>query len=113
MSFDLRNAFWALPIPAQYRKYFAFMAPDRQQYVPAIKAQGYAPAPFICAAGVSIVFGAIPPPDPETPLVGENFRMFHRGGLPIHRGTERTLPLDFPDLTILNYILLFPPDRLV
>jgi len=113
VSFDLRNAFGAFPILAQYRNYFAFTDPDVQRYAPAIKPHGYGLAPFICAAGVSIAFGAIPPPDPEPPLVPRNVPRRRRGGIPIDRGTERTLPLDFPDLTILNYILLFPPDRLV
>ena len=80
MSMDLKNAFWAFPVEPKFRKYFAFTAPDGCQYAPTIMPQGYAPAPFVCAAGVSLAFGPIPEPEAEPSLIGENFRMFQDDG---------------------------------
>jgi hypothetical protein len=80
MSMDFRNAFWTFPINPPHRHFFAFTAPDGQQYAPTVMPQGYSPAPFVCAAGVSLAFGPIPEPDPEPSLIGDNFRMFQDDG---------------------------------
>ena len=80
MSSDLKNAFWGFPIGPEYRHYFAFTAPDGSQYAPTVMPQGYAPAPFVCASGVSLAFGPIPEPHAEPSLIGDNFRMFQDDG---------------------------------
>ena len=89
MSMDLKNCFWGYGIDPLYYHYFAITAPDGVQYAPTVMPQGFSPAPFIAAAGVQIAFGPIPEPNPEPPLIGDNFRMFQDDGAAAFESKEK------------------------
>lgn len=68
-QFDIKHAYWSVPIHPDDRYLLAFSVPGMGQYQPTRMSQGERSASFTMTELMHIALGAIPPPNPEPSLL--------------------------------------------